>query len=126
MLTDVRIHKCICSYKMLSEQVANRFGGETSKGSIDVWLKNPEGKTLYTKEGVKEDTFTVNAKGSKGPWQLCFRISHAESPQQHALIIELSHFTLNLRALVGTDHEWTKGPTVVDVVCSLVLCVSMS
>lgn len=95
--------------------VANRYGGETAKGSVDVWVKNPAGKVVYTKGAVKEDEFTVDAKGSKGPWQLCFRISKEENSNQHALTIELSYFTVNLRALVGTDHEWTKGPSTIDV-----------
>jgi len=94
--------------------VRNRYGGETSKASVDVWVKNPDAKVVYSQDNVKEDDFYIHAKGGTGPWQLCFKINQRDNAHQHALTLELSFFTINLRALVGTDHEWVKGTPTID------------
>ncbi|CAD7700001.1 unnamed protein product [Ostreobium quekettii] len=92
----------------------NRYGGETSKASVDVWVKNPEDRVVYRKANTKEDNFYIHAKGGIGPWQLCFRVNQRDSAHQHALTVELTFFTINLRVLVGTDHEWVKGAPTID------------
>eukprot|EP00210_Caulerpa_lentillifera_P007311 g6988.t1 len=88
--------------------VANKYGEETSRGTVDVYAKNPDGEIIYKNEGVKEDTFSLVGRGSPSGWEVCFKISHAESSVQHSLTIELSYFTVNMRALVGTGHEKMK------------------
>lgn len=114
---------CLLANGFLVLQVANKYGAETSKGSVDVWVKNSAGTTVYHNEAVKEDNFSVHTKGTKGPWQLCFKISNVERINQHALSIELSYFTVNLRSLVGTDHEWSKDQATVDVVSFFIVQV---
>lgn len=88
--------------------VANKYGEETSRGTVDVYAKNPDGQVIYTNDGVKEDTFSLVGRGSPSGWEVCFKISQTESSVQHSLTIELSYFTVNMRALVGTGHEKMK------------------
>lgn len=91
--------------------VTNRFGGETSRGTVDVTVKNPDGEVIYTNADIKEDTFSVVSRGGYHGWQLCFKIAQTEGSTQ-PLTIELSYFTINMRALIGTEHERSKDGAV--------------
>lgn len=87
--------------------VTNRYGGETARGTVDVTAKSPSGDVIYTKNNVKEDTFSIVSRGSTHGWEVCFTMAHSEGSTQ-PLTIELSYFTVNMRALIGTEHEKSK------------------
>jgi len=93
--------------------VTNRFGGETARGTVDVTATAPNGDVIYTNKAVKEDTFSIVSRGEMTGWEICFKIAHSEGSTQ-PLTIELSYFTVNMRSLIGTEHERSKDGLQID------------
>lgn len=93
--------------------VTNRYGGETARGTVDVTAFAPGGDIIYSNQAVKEDTFSIVSRGPSNGWKVCFKIAHSEGSTQ-PLTIELSYFTVNMRALIGTEHERSKEGLLVD------------
>ena len=98
--------------------VTNQYGGETGRGTVDVTARSATGDTIYSNTGVKEDTFSVVSRGPPEGWEVCFKISSTDGGTQ-PLTIELSFFTVNMRALIGTEHEKSKDNIQADTSISI-------
>lgn len=88
--------------------VTSRFGTETSRASVDFTLLDPEGQVIHREEGASETEVAVTARGGRGPWRACFKISRGPVLRP-SVMVKVSYFTVNHMSLVGTKFEWQRG-----------------
>jgi hypothetical protein len=88
--------------------VTSRFGTETSRASVDFTLLDPEGQAVHHEAGASETEVAVTARGGRGPWRACFKISRGPVLRP-SVMVKVSYFTVNHMSLVGTKFEWQRG-----------------
>lgn len=88
--------------------VADEYGSEAYRGAVNITVFDPAGKEIHAVNGTQDSEIEVDSHGLKGPWKLCFKVDREAAYKAPSLLMELSYFTVNHRALLGTSYEQEK------------------
>ena len=79
-------------------------GGDSSKSAafVDVWIVDSQDATVYSLQGVSESDISLDVRGGRGPWRLCFQQHTAHGEWRPSAEVQLSHFRVDIKAFKGS------------------------
>lgn len=89
------------------QQVTTTSGTEESQAHVDYGVYNPNNELLGNSNDVSEAEVSFRSLGGRGPWKICFRVSHGQLLRP-SVMIKLTYFLVSYEDHSGESFDWEK------------------